>query len=207
MRRRRTSTAPTTTAASATRQAGHSKQNSEQTFPTNRHQDIPYETTTPAHAVELWRLRSRRSMFCSLDLTPAVHHAGGNSEVVLILPQQFGADVIRLNDPNVEVVAKRHVHSSAYQVCTLGVAHPTTLADERPALAEERMREEEHLSVRKQELWSRREVPQVHAVAILAGEFSSRPKASDDVSGNRRIPAIQVGPAGKTKGGTVKAGI
>ena len=71
---------------------------------------ISLVSETLFHGIDLRRLGARRFMFCSSDLAPAVHYTGGNPEVVLSPLEQFRADVISLNQPNVEVAAKRHVH-------------------------------------------------------------------------------------------------
>ena len=44
-------------------------------------------------------------------------------------------------------------------------------------------------------------------VAILAREFSRCPKTADEVSGNRRVPAIQIRSTSETEGRAVEAGI
>jgi hypothetical protein len=158
-------------------------------------------------SVKLWRLSCGRSMFLPPDLTPAVHHARREPDVVLILLKQFSVDVIRLNDPDVEAAPKRHVNSTPQQERILRIPCAIPLADESSSLAEQRMSEEHHLSSGKEELRSRREVPQVYVVAILAGELGDSSKVSGKVPGHCRIPAVQIRSAGKAKGRGIKAGV
>lgn len=119
--------------------------------------------------------------------------------------KEFGADEVRLNHANIEMMAKGEVNPAPSHVCLLRVTNPRALVDEGPSLAEQDMCEKYLVASRQQELGSGGEVSQIELRIVLPGKFGDSSEVPVDVPGYRSVPAIQVGATREAKRLAVKA--